>query len=819
MPRNFTRILLLFICFGSYSGLSSQSVSFVGTRANVNENSIEIDIVARIVSGGPSPSSTDLEILPIGTSTNGADYGAPVLLQFQWPANANNVNSTLKFTINNDLLPEQAEYFIVRMINPVNVTLPAPSLNHFTVMILDNDKQVPMASKSIELNHIASFSNSATSPKSAEIVAFDAASKRLFIANSLGKKLDIVNFSNPAAATLITSVLIETYGNINSVAVKNGIVAVAIENTAPQSPGKVVFFDVNGVFVKEVNVGAMPDMITFNNAGNKVLTANEGEPNDAYTNDPEGSISIIDISGGVAGITNANVTTANFVAFNSQMADLKTAGVRLFGPNASVAQDMEPESITLSANDDSAFVTCQENNAIAVVDMATSTIVRIMPLGTKDHFLTPNALDVSDQGTSIQIANWPVKGFYMPDALASYTVAGQTYLVTANEGDARDYSGYSEQLRLSSASYVLDPVKFPYADALKANLGRINVTTATGNTDGDGDFDEIHVFGGRSISIVNAATGALVWDSKDDMEQIISKDPVYASIFNASNTSNTLKNRSDDKGPEPEGVSIATLFGRTFAFIALERIGGCMVYDITDPANPTFVDYKNTRTVPTYGGDNGPEGILYISAAESPNGAPIIVLANEVSSTLSFYGVSSSVLNITLSNFSAENDNSRNVVKWITAGELAGDVFELERSKDGRTFSYVSTFKANGIASSYLYNDEKPFNGWNFYRLKLKHKDGIATYSKIVSAVVKGIISMSVKVYPNPSINVVTIETAGRPSALATLQVFNQQGVLVHQQKVTNVQTQIPIKRWAPGMYQIRYIDDAEVYTSNFIKQ
>lgn len=615
-------------------------INFVGSSVAVNENQLELKIVANLVGGITNPASAKLELLPNGTATSGADYTLPANLTFEWPALANNVNDTITITIVNDNIAENAEYFAFKLADPVNATLPNASANVFTAFILDDDKQAPAALKADFLTHIASYSNHTAGNNSAEIVAFDPQSKRLFIANSIGGKVDIVDFQDPAAPVFIASIGINpTYGNVNSVAVKDGIVAVAVEDLVPENPGKAVFFDTAGVFKSQVTVGAMPDMITFTHDGQKVLVANEGQPKSDYTIDPEGSVSIIDISGGITGLAQSHVSTAGFQSFNSQAAALKAAGVRIFGPNATVAQDMEPEYITVAADNSKAWVTCQENNAIAVIDLVNNTVTDILPLGAKDHMLPANALDVSDQGTSVALANWPVKGVYMPDAIASYEVNGTTYLVTANEGDAREYDAYEEALRLGSSAYVLDPVAFPDAAFLKANLGRLNVTTASGDTDGDGDFDEIHIFGGRSFSIWNATTGALVSDNGQDFELITSKHPELAAIFNASNSNNTLKNRSDDKGPEPEGVAVAKMGNKVYAFIALERIGGCMVYDITDPAAPVYVDYKNTRDLAAYGGDNGAEGILYIDSAGSPTGKPYVILANEVSSTLSIFEI------------------------------------------------------------------------------------------------------------------------------------------------------------------------------------
>ena len=623
----------------SFQTVTPATVNFISSSISVNEQTTQVSLVTKLTNSNAFPTSVQLTIVPMGTATIGDDYQAPVSMQYDWLPNANNVNDTIVFTINNDNISENAEYFVVKLANPVNAVLPTSANNLCTVFILDNDKQALIPTQSIKLNYVTSFSNGAAGVNSAEISSYDSASRRLFIVNSIGAKLEIVNFSNPALPTLISSISITPYGNINSVAVKNGIVAAAIENSNPQANGKVVFFDINGVYLNEVTVGAMPDMITFNHSGTKVLTANEGEPNAAYTYDPEGSVSIIDLSNGITSLSASNVSTLGFTSFNSQISTLKASGVRIFGPNATVAQDIEPEYITMSDDDMTAYVTCQENNAIAVVDLVSMMITEIRPLGLKDHSLVNNSLDPSDQTNAIQMANWPIKGMYMPDAIASYKVGGQTFLVTANEGDSREYSGYSEIVRLSASNYILDTTAFPFANVIKSNLGRLNVTRATGDTDGDGDIDEIHAYGARSISIWNASTGALVWDSGDDIENIIAKHPQLSAIFNASNANNTFKNRSDDKGPEPEGVTVATILGKTYAFVALERIGGCLVYDITNPANPIYVDYKNSRNITAYGGDNGAEGIIYINENSTSNGKRYVVLSNEVSSTISVFEV------------------------------------------------------------------------------------------------------------------------------------------------------------------------------------
>jgi predicted extracellular nuclease/2',3'-cyclic-nucleotide 2'-phosphodiesterase (5'-nucleotidase family) len=936
------------------------------------------------------------------------------------------------------------------------------------------------------------------SSNGAEIPAFDPLSDRLFVvAGPVVEILDLVDPTSPSKiGDLALDVSGDPDGNLvggfdlipNSVAVgkagtvSEGIVAVAIAiteaSTENSNLGEVQFFNgATGAFLGKVNVGFLPDMLTFTPDGTKVLTANEGQPNQDYTIDPVGSVSVIDLSSGVG---SATVQEASFESFNSQIDTLKAAGVRIFGPGSSVAQDLEPEYITFSGDGTKAWVTLQENNAIAVVDIASATVESIVPLGLKNHnsvsvtnletfefqnlpaigtttagqeillggfsglfyegtaangnlkfvthtdrgpngeptgslrpFLLPdfspeivrfevnrstgaiaiterlnvkqadgtpitglpnltvvdgtgntpyndeipvdlfgntitpldnlggdlegivvapdgtfwmvdeyrpalyqfdtegklidrfvpvgtaaamgqtpgdfgdetlpavlaqrrqnrgfeaialdgdsnklygfvqsplrnpdtlsngtlnglnnirivefdlasktvtaeylyrmdnpnlgtpgntrpdkigdaayigngeflvverdddaidsdplgniekkvyrfsldgatnitgqngtfdvgggvlksldqmtpaelsaqginlvskilhidlalagyntvekvegltlidantiavlndndfqvagitidtatgtftpdpnpeplvlgiisvnsNGLDASDRdldgsNSTINIQNQPVFGLYQPDSIASYTVNGQTYFVTANEGDTRDYNGFSEEVRVSSVSYVLDPTAFPNATELKLNqnLGRLTVSNASGDLDGDGDFDQIQVPGSRSFSIWDSA-GNLVYDSGDDFEQITAA--AFPTFFNASNDNNDFDNRSDNKGPEPEGVTVGTINNRTYAFVGLERIGGVMVYDVTNPTQPDFVQYLNPRDFnlnPESGlTDSGPEGLTFIAASDSPNGKPLLVVGNEISRTTAIFEVNAPV--------------------------------------------------------------------------------------------------------------------------------------------------------------------------------
>jgi hypothetical protein len=864
------------------------------------------------------------------------------------------------------------------------------------------------------------------------------------------------------------------YGAVaNSVTVHDGIIAVAVENAVKTDPGVIVFFDRRLKFLSQVTVGALPDMLTFTPDGRYVLVANEGEPNSAYSIDPEGSVSIIDLRRGAKALRQSDVRTADFGAFNQAALD---PSIRIFGPGATVAQDLEPEYIAISADSKTAWVTCQENNAIAIIDIRAAEVKQLVGLGFKDHsfvqaaanlytfdpaslpaigntignqrlslggfsglhfegidsktgnlkFIThtdrgPNAeptgllrpfllpeftpeivrfelnrpagelrltqriplqhaagnplsglsnipiadgtanspyndetpvdllgsvlpldplgadlegivtdpndgsfwmvdeyrpaiyhfdtqgvllqrfvpigtaaaagmpagsygteslpavlaqrrqnrgfeaiawdngkiyafvqspvrnpatlsnatlnglrnvrilefhpathatkqfiyvldnpnlggepntradkigdavslgngeflvverdddalpeddpgviekkiyrfnltgatdvsgmngsigatgktvdqltiaemlandirpidkilhvdlnkagynqvekvegltvidrwtiavindndfgvasiivnpdgtftlnyvpdpiqlgiidvrldgMDASDRDSKINIRQWPVKGMHLPDGIASYQVGQQTFLVTANEGDAREYiaidpvtgqetPSFIEAVRVGSGGVALDPAWFPNAAVLKnnANLGRLNITSTRGNNPATGLYEELYAFGARSFSIWTAQ-GQLVWDSGDDLEAIAAF--AYPTNFNASNTSNDFDNRSDDKGPEPEGVVIGRAFGRTYAFVGLERIGGVVIYDISDPFLPRFEHYANFRDFAAdvdsaEAGDLGPEGLIFIAEKDSPNGKPLLVVGNEISGTTTVF--------------------------------------------------------------------------------------------------------------------------------------------------------------------------------------
>lgn len=494
----------------------------------------------------------------------------------------------------------------------------------------------------ISLSKVGGYDHGALG--AAEIVAHDPASQRMFVVNALAATIDILDINDPTAPILVTSVDVSPYGAVaNSVDVHDGVVAVAVENSNKQANGVVAFFDTDGNHIKTLTVGALPDMVVFSRNGKYLLVANEGEPNATYTVDPAGTVSIIDMRGNVANMTQSSVRTVGFSQFNSAVLD---PSIRIFGPGATVAQDLEPEYITISDDSKTAWVTLQENNAVAIIDIKHGVVERLVGLGFKDHSIAGNGMDASDRDgpsntPAINITTWPVKGMYLPDAIASYKHHGGSFIVLANEGDAREYTAFDEQTRVGSIA--LDPVRFPNAAALKTNaqLGRLRITRTRGNTDTDAEFEELYSFGARSFTIRDA-NGTLVYDSGDDLEQITAL--ALPAQFNANSEGvNTFDTRSDDKGPEPEGLAIGKLHGDHYAFVGLERIGGIAVFNIEVPTAPVFVQYINTRDFSVNGGgDVGPEGLHFIAEDDSPTDSPLLIVGNEISGTSAIYEITSS---------------------------------------------------------------------------------------------------------------------------------------------------------------------------------
>ena len=424
---------------------------------------------------------------------------------------------------------------------------------------------------------------------SSEISAWDPLSRTIFSAG--GRGIELLNLSGSVHGTFDTT----SFGEINSISIFNGMAAVSFANASNKAlDGTVQFFDTatlrsgGGAAALRgfVTVGSVPDMVTWTANGTKLLVANEGERQTGGTIDAVGSISIINFNS--AAPSSSVVNTLGFTAWNGQEAALRTSGVRIgAGLSASIA--LEPEYIAVAPNGLQAMVTLQEANAVAIIDLTTNTITGIKALGRKDFSLDGNQIDPSDQDgtgntTFINPRSVPVFGLYMPDAIASYSSGGQTFYVLANEGDANvegtDVTRFgNDGITLAGSLPAKTTLVSPGSIHTRLNVINNGATGIGGPT----GMTEIVTLGGRSFSIRDA-NGDLVWDSKNDLET----RAIAAGLYDDT--------RSDDKGVEPEGVTIFTANGRTFAAIGLERTrrSAVAIYDVTNPTGPTFEGWAET---------------------------------------------------------------------------------------------------------------------------------------------------------------------------------------------------------------------------------
>ena len=456
----------------------------------------------------------------------------------------------------------------------------------------------------------------------AEVIAYDAANKLVLVLGADG--VEALDAATGAPRFALPSSALGTLGTGNSVAVYGDVMAVAYDNATAGGNGTVAMYRIaaggtGAELIRQVEVGAVPDMITFTPDGTRLLVAIEGEPNDNYgvdaSGDPVGGVSVIDVATG-------NNTFLGFEGFDTEA--LRAAGVRIEGvEGVTAATDLEPEYIAVSADGSQAYITLQENNAIAVLDLDTLEYQGVYALGTKDHSVEGNGLDTSDRDGGVNIGTAPVRGMYMPDGIATFETGGRTYLVTANEGDASEWGDYNDVGRLANAN--LDLATFGGAEgvaALKNNaeLGRLNISLVDGDTDGDGDIDVIHTLGARSFSIWEVTETGLTqtFDSGDMMERML-----------LANRPDLLDDgRSDDKGPEPESITLGTIDGQLYAFVALERSDAVMSFAITSPSSAEYAGIIQTQDAPEVihfvPAEDAPEGVdgpLLLSPAEG-NGPP-----------------------------------------------------------------------------------------------------------------------------------------------------------------------------------------------------
>ena len=512
-----------------------------------------------------------------------------------------------------------------------------------------------------------------------EIVAYNQATEWAYAINGQSGKLAAIPLAGLTAGAHVEALtgteidvkaLVEAedstfqYGDMTSVAISpdSTTLAAALQAQGSNDAGRVALFtcEEDGTLTLEalVETGAQPDMVTFAGDG-VVLTADEGEPREGYGEDiadPKGSVTVVDVEA-------QESTVVDFSAFDSQRDQLAEDGIVLKKGSAP-SVDLEPEYIAVSGG--KAYVTLQENNAIAVLDIESQAFEGVYSAGFEDHSTTAIDLDKKDDAYDPQTYE-SLLGIRMPDGIAAFTVEGTTYLVTANEGDAREWGDEDQDtfyLSEDERDFGEEGVTSPTGAITAENSGLEGKVVFFKTEDFDGlDPEKDYVFGGRSFTVFQATENGLeeVFTSGDDFEAHTAQYvPEY---FNASNDNAVLDDRSGKKGPEAESVTVGTVDGKTYAFVALERTGGVMVYDVTDPEAITFVNYVNTRDFGTTvegseeyedgeldkwvtGGDVAPEGLLFLDAASSPNGEPLLLAACEVSGTVAVYQLGSEDLTV-----------------------------------------------------------------------------------------------------------------------------------------------------------------------------
>ena len=492
-----------------------------------------------------------------------------------------------------------------------------------------------------------------------EIVAYNKANGFAYAVNGQDGVLaaiDIAEGEDLSSVDIDVKALINdddfAYGDMTSVAVSpdGSMLAVSLQDGNYDEEGHIALFACNEDGSLELQriyeAGIQPDMVTFSHDGNYVLTADEGEPREGYTDDdPEGSVTVVSLQDGTSAVI-------GFDAFDNALARKALAdnGVVL-QKGTDPSEDLEPEYIAVSGNN--AYVTLQEANAVAVLDLDKMIFTGIYSIGYEDYSKVPVDIDKKDDAYNPATYE-TLRGVRMPDAIACFTVDGTDYIVTANEGDAREWGDYLNEDERDFGDGDASPTGAITAE----NSGLEGKVVFLASSDYDGLEDGIdYLYGGRTMAIFRVADSGLeeVFTSADDAERITyCYLPEY---YNASNDNAVLDDRSGKKGPEAEAVTVGEVDGRIYAFLALERTGGIMVYDVTDPENSEYVNYINTRDFVTVvpgsevyedgeldkwvtGGDVAPEGLAFVKAEDSPSGEALLIAAFEVSGTVAVYSLS-----------------------------------------------------------------------------------------------------------------------------------------------------------------------------------
>jgi hypothetical protein len=417
-----------------------------------------------------------------------------------------------------------------------------------------------------------------------------------------------------------------------------------------------VVFDTNGKVLSSPDVlGVLPDSVSFAPNGTTALVAIEAQPvcakDDPATaakedtdyskaSDPVGGVTVVDLS-------NPSAPVLRFAGFDQfTVADMRAKGIAVSAVVNNVSKDFEPEFVT-AVDNNFAYVTIQEANAIGKLNIQSASFESITR--AFESRVARVARDTSDRDAGAGPRTYTnVVGASQPDAIAGFTVGAGQYFVTANEGDAREYTCLNDDLRASALK--VDTKRFPDWKTLSGNaaLGRAKVNPTIGDKDGDGDIDTIHLRGSNSMTMYR--NGIAIWDSADLLDQIQTQAFGVANIngsHSLSSDKSTMnyvgQDRSDDKGGEPEGVAVGMVGDRRIAILGLERMTALAIFDITAPGNPVFQEWLQmlpTKATPAKDVKHwSPEGIVFVPANKSPSGKALIITSYELSGSLSIHQI------------------------------------------------------------------------------------------------------------------------------------------------------------------------------------
>jgi hypothetical protein len=498
-----------------------------------------------------------------------------------------------------------------------------------------------------------------------EIVTYHAGSKRIFATNGVKNSIDIFDISDVANPKKVSSVSLAPYGNdVTSVAAGKDVVVAAVLVTetfsatgVPTTPnGKIVVFDTNGKVLSSADIlGVLPDAVTFAPNGTTALVAIEAslvcakdnpatpekeETDYTKASDPVGGVSVVDLSNPATPV----VKFAGFDQFN--VAAMKAKGIAVSSVVNNVSKDFEPEFVT-AVDNKTAYVTIQEANAIGKLNIETATFEDVTRAFESN--LSYVARDTSDRDSGAGPRSYRnVVGASQPDAIAGFKYGAGNYFITANEGDAREYTCLNDDLR--AASLKVDTRRFPNWSTLSgsAELGRAKVNPTMGDKDGDGDIDTIHLRGSYSMTMYR--NGMPIWDSGELLDQIQIKAFGVANINGShsySKDKSTMnyvgQDRSDDKGAEPEGVALGMVGDRRIAILGLERMTALAIFDITQPRMPVFQEWLQmlpTTATPAKDVKHwSPEGIVFVPADKSPSGKALVITSYELSGSISIHQI------------------------------------------------------------------------------------------------------------------------------------------------------------------------------------